>query len=79
LLESGHVFACVPIYPHKCIYIYLRTLIVLNFNHAQKLQSAWSFKCFPECCRNKIRKVMAAFSTDQVLKGTVFHFSVLIL
>lgn len=67
------------IYTHKYIHIYLRTLIVLNFSHAQKLQSAWSFKCLPECCRNKIREVMPVFSRDQVLKGTVFHFAVLIL
>lgn len=78
-VQAMSVCVYLSIYTHKYIHIYLRTLIVLNFSHAQKLQSAWSFKCFPECCRNKIREVMPVFSRDQVLKGTVFHFAVLIL
>lgn len=62
----------------KYIYICLRTLIVLNFNHAQKLQNGWSFKCLPECYRNKSRVGMAGCSKDQVLKDAVFPFVLLI-
>lgn len=76
--ECMSVYMYVSIYTHKYIYICLRTLIVLNFNHAQKLQNGWSFKCLLECYRNKSRGGMAGCSMDQVLKDAVFHFVLLI-